>query len=139
VCDFEDNDCDDAIDEGVVNACGFCGPNPDEQCNGFDDDCDDQIDEGDVCEGQPVAPELGDLVINEIDYEQAGEDNAEFVEIFNRSDKIISFRVSCSSCVMVIPETTTVSRASPRRVSPLSRVNTWWSVPVNSSMPCPTT
>ncbi len=43
VCDGLDNDCDGAVDEGVLNSCGNCGPNPEEVCNGLDDDCDGQI------------------------------------------------------------------------------------------------
>jgi streptogramin lyase len=40
LCDGLDNDCDSAIDEGLLNACGLCGPTPVEVCNGLDDDCD---------------------------------------------------------------------------------------------------
>lgn len=45
VCDGADNDCDSEIDEGVLNACGTCGPAPAEICNGLDDNCDGSIDE----------------------------------------------------------------------------------------------
>lgn len=45
ICDRLDNDCDGDVDEGLVNACGMCGPVPAEMCNGIDDDCDGQIDE----------------------------------------------------------------------------------------------
>jgi hypothetical protein len=49
-CNGRDDDCDEAIDEGVLNACGECGPVPDELCNGRDEDCDAQVDEGpDLC------------------------------------------------------------------------------------------
>ena len=48
VCNGRDDDNDDAIDEGVLNACGRCGlPDPQrEVCNGEDDDCDGSADEG---------------------------------------------------------------------------------------------
>ncbi|MCA9541802.1 MAG: hypothetical protein KC620_23055, partial [Myxococcales bacterium] len=45
-CNGVDDDCDDAIDEGVLNACGQCGEPPEEVCNGADDDCDGRVDEG---------------------------------------------------------------------------------------------
>jgi len=44
-CDSVDNDCDGQTDEGMLNACGKCGPPPTEQCNGLDDDCDGATDE----------------------------------------------------------------------------------------------
>jgi hypothetical protein len=46
VCDGEDNDCDNSYDEGVKNACGTCGPVPTEVCDCVDNDCDNSIDEG---------------------------------------------------------------------------------------------
>ncbi len=46
LCDGDDNDCDNRIDEGLINDCGECGPTPRELCNGFDDDCDGRFDEG---------------------------------------------------------------------------------------------
>jgi hypothetical protein len=46
VCDARDNDCDGTADEGLVNACGGCGPVPVEVCNQQDEDCDGRVDEG---------------------------------------------------------------------------------------------
>jgi hypothetical protein len=46
ICDGVDQDCGGEVDEGVLNRCGVCGPEPDEVCNEQDDDCDGQIDEG---------------------------------------------------------------------------------------------
>ena len=46
VCDYIDNNCDGQIDEGVANACGMCGKTPEEICNGVDDNCNGQTDEG---------------------------------------------------------------------------------------------
>ena len=45
-CDYIDNDCDESIDEGVLNACGTCEEIPEETCNELDDDCDGFTDEG---------------------------------------------------------------------------------------------
>ncbi|MBD3311232.1 MAG: hypothetical protein GF349_01890 [Candidatus Magasanikbacteria bacterium] len=45
-CNNLDDDCDGDVDEGVRNACGDCGPEPEELCNGLDDDCDGR-DDGD--------------------------------------------------------------------------------------------
>jgi hypothetical protein len=50
ICDGQDNDCDGTVDEGLVNACGSCDPNPMETCNGLDDDCDGTADGGQLCE-----------------------------------------------------------------------------------------
>ena len=46
LCDSVDNDCDDRIDEGVLNACDQCGVLPNEVCDGLDNDCDGANDEG---------------------------------------------------------------------------------------------
>ena len=47
VCDGLDNDCDGVTDNGVLNACGTCGPVPAEICgDGLDNNCDGNIDEG---------------------------------------------------------------------------------------------
>ncbi|MBF0107275.1 MAG: hypothetical protein HQM16_18345, partial [Deltaproteobacteria bacterium] len=45
-CDGADNDCDGDTDEGMKNACGSCGPAPDEICDSADNDCDGNTDEG---------------------------------------------------------------------------------------------
>jgi hypothetical protein len=58
LCDGADQNCNGAIDEGVLNACGACGEPPAEVCNQVDDDCDGQIDEGLGC----VIPEICDGV-----------------------------------------------------------------------------
>jgi hypothetical protein len=46
-CDTLDNDCDGLSDEGVLNVCSECGPDPIEVCDGhhFDEDCDGLVDE----------------------------------------------------------------------------------------------
>jgi hypothetical protein len=45
-CNGVDENCDGQADEGVLNRCGACGPEPAEECNGADDDCDGEVDEG---------------------------------------------------------------------------------------------
>ena len=45
VCNGRDDDCDGVTDEGLRNACGACGPLPSEDCDGVDDDCDGVVDE----------------------------------------------------------------------------------------------
>jgi hypothetical protein len=45
VCNDIDDDCDDLIDEGQLNACGECGFVPEEICDGLDNDCDGDVDE----------------------------------------------------------------------------------------------
>lgn len=52
-CDGIDNNCNGSMDEGVLNNCGNCGPEPAEICDGMDNDCDGSVDEGvtNVCGG----------------------------------------------------------------------------------------
>ncbi len=49
LCNWEDDDCDGAVDEGLRSACGECEALPEESCNGVDDDCDGAVDEGVSC------------------------------------------------------------------------------------------
>lgn len=69
ICDNTDNNCNGAIDEGVLNRCGDCGPEPEEICDGFDNDCDGGIDEDivDCCNGQIKQPEQCDGIDNDCD------------------------------------------------------------------------
>jgi hypothetical protein len=55
-CNLVDDNCDGQIDEGLRNACGYCGDVPAETCNGRDDDCNGTVDDGTLCpEGQVCA------------------------------------------------------------------------------------
>lgn len=49
-CDGIDNDCDEEIDEGVINACGRCGGLSEVCNNETDDNCDGTIDEDCSCD-----------------------------------------------------------------------------------------
>ena len=49
ICNALDDDCDGSIDEALRNACGRCGPLPEDRCNGLDEDCDGLIDEAAEC------------------------------------------------------------------------------------------
>jgi len=69
-CDTIDNDCDGNTDEGVLNICNQCGPDPIEVCDGLDNDCDDDTDEGvlnDCGECGELPRELCDFVDNDCD------------------------------------------------------------------------
>jgi hypothetical protein len=48
-CNGADDDCDGQVDEGQLNRCGGCGPEPAEACNGADDDCDGVVDNHGAC------------------------------------------------------------------------------------------
>ncbi len=49
-CDGRDEDCDGQVDEGLVNACGACGPLDREVCDLLDNDCDGEVDEDADCD-----------------------------------------------------------------------------------------
>jgi hypothetical protein len=71
-CDGNDNDCDNSIDEGVLNACGECGLVPIEICDGFDNNCDGEVDENllnDCGACGPEPRELCDFLDNDCDGE----------------------------------------------------------------------
>jgi hypothetical protein len=70
ICNGVDDDCDAQTDEGLLNACGQCGPTPDEVCDQIDNDCDGQTDEGllnacGLC--GPLPGEVCDFVDNDCD------------------------------------------------------------------------
>ncbi|HCU23757.1 MAG TPA: hypothetical protein DF383_01970 [Deltaproteobacteria bacterium] len=70
VCDGIDNNCNGAVDEGVLNRCGTCGPEPVEVCDGIDNDCDGEVDEGvtNSCGGcWEEGPEICDGLDNDCD------------------------------------------------------------------------
>jgi len=74
VCDGVDNDCDGVVDNGVLNKCGYCGPEPVEVCDQVDNDCDGQIDEElstieETCNG------IDDDCDGHIDEGYSGDDN----------------------------------------------------------------
>lgn len=57
-CNSRDDDCDEAIDEGLT-CTGECTPTGAEVCNGIDDDCNRLVDEVDPAIGTPCGPEEG--------------------------------------------------------------------------------
>ncbi|MCA9539281.1 MAG: hypothetical protein KC620_10370 [Myxococcales bacterium] len=69
VCDGHDDDCDGAVDEGLQNACGACGPVPAEVCNREDDDCDGRVDEGvtNACHGCGALVEVCNAIDDDCD------------------------------------------------------------------------
>ena len=60
LCDGRDNNCDTEVDEGVRNACGFCGEAPTEICGDeLDNDCNGVVDDaaaGCFCDGRTRQP-----------------------------------------------------------------------------------
>jgi len=59
-CNGVDDDCNSLVDDQLlVNACGECGPLPEEICNGVDDDCDDATDEELVAPDDACPPPEG--------------------------------------------------------------------------------
>ncbi|TVR05149.1 MAG: hypothetical protein EA398_00430 [Deltaproteobacteria bacterium] len=56
-CNGRDDSCNGIVDDGVTNACGGCGPVPEEICgNGLDDNCSGIIDEGCDCDDRTNQP-----------------------------------------------------------------------------------
>jgi len=55
-CNYIDDDCDELIDEGQLNACGECGVIPPEICDNVDNDCNGKTDEDLI---QPCATACG--------------------------------------------------------------------------------
>jgi len=78
-CNFIDDDCDGVIDNGVANACGGCGKEPEEVCNGIDDDCDGDVDEFQLnaCGGCGQVP---DEVCNGIDDDCDGQVDEDLID-----------------------------------------------------------
>ncbi|MCA9558469.1 MAG: hypothetical protein KC583_07900, partial [Myxococcales bacterium] len=54
ICNGEDDDCDQRIDEGALTACNTCTPPALETCNALDDDCDGVVDEVAACACPPA-------------------------------------------------------------------------------------
>lgn len=77
-------------------------PGTPEICDGIDNNCDLQIDEGCTTCG---------LIINEIDYDQPGADNAEFIELYNPCSSSID--LSGYSVLLVNGSTNTIYRTIP--------------------------
>jgi hypothetical protein len=77
-------------------------PGTPEICDGIDNNCDLQIDEG--CTG------CG-LIINEIDYDQPGTDDAEFIELYNSCSSSID--LSTYSVLLVNGSNNTIYRTIP--------------------------
>jgi hypothetical protein len=59
ICNALDDDCDEAIDEGLVCS-GICTPTGAEVCNGLDDDCNGAVDEVDPAMGRACGESMGE-------------------------------------------------------------------------------
>jgi hypothetical protein len=57
-CNGLDDDCDEAVDEGL-SCTGECTPTGPEVCNGLDDDCNGLVDEDDPALGDPCGESMG--------------------------------------------------------------------------------
>ena len=55
ICDKLDNNCDGQVDEGVLNACNYCGASRIEVCDNIDNDCDGADDDGMLCRAETEA------------------------------------------------------------------------------------
>lgn len=105
VCDGIDNNCNGAIDEGVLNRCGGCGLEPVEVCDGIDNDCDGQVDEGvtNACGGcWVVGPEVCDGIDNDCD---GNIDELDFPTTCGIGACQRSIDSVCETCVPDTPQT----------------------------------